>query len=477
MSLITRLRDAFDALQGHVSVPQIEALGMSMGGEIANFASFDDPSLIRFFQGGRETSSGIVVNERLLLRNSASHRALNLISGTIGMLPLPLYRKTQQTRERPAPTPDDPEATERVTTEGAEPATDHPLWRILRKKPNGWQTPFEFWSYMTQRALLKGISYAVKRTGVSARSRTGMALKELIPLNPDWVEPKMERDWRLHFIYHDPWGSPIDISVDQMFWFRSPISSDGVTGAALLDVAAEAIGVSSQAERASGRVLKNGAIVGGVLEHPKALSEDAIDRLRTQFEERQSTPENAGKWIVAEDGLKAQPFGSSLKDAQNAEIRKFQVEELGRFTGVPRPLLMMDETSWGTGIEQLGLFLVTYCLLPWFVNIEQAISRSLLSETETDQYYAKFNEGALLRGSLKDQAEFFAKALGTGGGRGWMTQNEVRDKSELNPMEGGDELPEPAGKGAPQDAPADPQDTPGGAGQNRPSKSNQPGDE
>jgi hypothetical protein len=58
-----------------------------------------------------------------------------------------------------------------------------------------------------------------------------------------------------------------------------------------------------------------------------------------------------------------------------------------------------------------------------------------------------------------------------------MTQNEVRDKSELNPMEGGDELPEPAGKGAPQDAPADPQDTPGGAGQNRPSKSNQPGDE
>jgi hypothetical protein len=41
--------------------------------------------------------------------------------------------------------------------------------------------------------------------------------------------------------------------------------------------------------------------------------------------------------------------------------RKHQAEEVSRYTGVPRPLLMFDETSWGTGIEQLGLFLITYC--------------------------------------------------------------------------------------------------------------------
>jgi HK97 family phage portal protein len=475
MRLADRLRNAFDAFQGSVALPLTERLGASLGGEVANFASFDDPSLIDFFQAGRETSSGMVVTERLLLRNSASYRALSLISGTIGMLPFPLYRKTTVTRQRPAPTPDDPEATEPVDTEGAEHATDHPVYRVLRKKPNGWQTPFEFWSYMTQRAMLKGIAYAVKRTGISARVRGGMTLKELIPLNPSWVEPKMERDWRLHFIYHDPDGPPIDIGVDQMFWFRSPISSDGVTGAALLDVAAEAIGLGATSERAAGRVLKNGAIVGGVLEHPKALSDEAIERLRTQFEERQSTPENAGKWIVAEDGLQAKPFGSSLKDAQNSDLRKFQIEELGRFTGIPRPLLMMDETSWGTGIEQLGLFLVTYCLLPWFVNIEQAVTRSLLYEAESDQYYAKFNEAALLRGSLKDQAEFFAKALGTGGGRGWMTQNEVREKVELNPKDGGDELPEPAGQGAP--AESDTESASGGAGQGSSPARSKPGDE
>lgn len=144
--------------------------------------------------------------------------------------------------------------------------------------------------------------------------------------------------------------------------------------------------------------------------------------------------------------MEPKPFGTTLKDAQNAELRKFQIEEIARFTDVPRPLLMMDETSWGTGIEQLGLFFITYCLLPWFVTIEQAIWSRLLSDADQEDHYAKFNEGALLRGSLKDQAEFFAKALGAGGGRGWMTQNEVRDKFDQNAKEGGDELPEPITK-------------------------------
>jgi HK97 family phage portal protein len=439
-----------------LNLPRIDALGGV--GEFGEFLDLQDPNLRIFLQDGRGTASGSVINERVTLKNSAAHRAVSIISGTIGMLPCHLYKLTDFTRDVQDLT--NPEKKAAITTQGAEKAKDHPVYRLLMKKPNAWMTPFEFKSYMVQRALFEGITYAVKRKKVSARSPGGFILQELIPLKSSLVEPKQERDWRLHFIYHDPNGSPIDIPMEDMFWFRSPISSDGVTGSKLLDVAAEAIGLAQTSERASARVLKNGAIVGGVLEHPKALSDDAINRLRTQFEERQSTPENAGKWLVAEDGLKvSQGIASTLKDAQSAELRKFQIEELGRFTGVPRPLLNMDETSWGTGIEQLGIFLIMYCLLPWFVEIEEAISRSLLSEVEQDQYFAKFNDGALLRGSLKDQAEFFAKALGSGGSPGWHTQNEVREKFNLNPMEGGDELPKPSGKAAP-DAGGDNVDNP-----------------
>jgi hypothetical protein len=43
----------------------------------------------------------------------------------------------------------------------------------------------------------------------------------------------------------------------------------------------------------------------------------------------------------------------------------------------------------------------------------------------------KFNEAALLRGTLNDQANFFAKALGAGGHSPWMKQNEVRETVDL----------------------------------------------
>lgn len=469
MSLLSTVRAALFGGNEPLSLPRIE--GLSLLGGVKAFTSLDDPAVIEFLRDGRETSTGEIINERVALRNSGGYRAVGLISSALGMLPLPLFKKIEETRQIPGD-PETGKAAETVTSTGAERASDHPVYRILMKRPNPWMTPFEFKSFMVQRAMWDGIAYAVKKHRVSARTRGGRVVSELIPLQSRLVEPRMSPQWVLSFRYHDPHGPPIDIPIEDMFWFRSPMSSDGVTGAKLLDVAAEAIGLSRSSERASGRVLKNGAIVGGVLQHPKALSDEAIERLRTQFEERQSTPENAGKWIVAEDGLEAKPFGHTLKDSQNAELRKFQIEEMARFTGVPRPLLMLDETSWGTGIEQLGLFLITYCLLPWFITIEEAISRSLLSEEEQEDYYPKFNEGALLRGSLKDQAEFFAKALGSGGGRGWMTQNEVRDKSELNPKEGGDELPEPITKapneGSGASDPEDKGDAAGGGSGKRP---------
>lgn len=451
MSVLSTIRDVIfggDSL----SLPMTDRLGMpSAFGDYGDFLDLQDPNLRIFLQDGRGTATGVTINRQRLFRNSAANRAVTLITGAIGMLPLHLYELTEITRQSKKANDLEPgEKAELIKSEGATKAKDHPTYKLLHKKPNNWQTPRQFKSFMTQNALLEGTAFAVKNRTVSARTRGGFR-SELIPLRTSLVEVKQEKDWRVHFIYHDPHGPPIDVSMEQMFWFSAPLSEDGVKGRKLLDDAAEALGLSYTAERATGRVLKNGAIVGGVLEHPKALDDNAINRLRTQFEERQSTPENAGKWIVAEDGLQAKPFGSTLKDAQNAELRKFQIEELGRFTGVPRPLLMMDETSWGTGIEQLGLFFILYCLMPWFVEIEEAVSRSLLSDTEQERYFAKFNEAALMRGSLKDQAEFFAKALGSGGGRGWMTQNEVRDKMNENPLEGGDELPQPITKPAPGD--------------------------
>lgn len=378
------------------------------------FTSLDDPELAAFINGGRETSAGVTVSEVRALRNSTFFRAVSLVSASIGMLPIHLMRRTAGKAEK---------------------ARNHPLFRVLHRKPNSFQTPSEFKSYMQTCALLDGNAYALIIRGVRG-------ITQLVPLKRGTVKPRLTDTWELVFRYQRASGSFVDLPATEVFHFRHPLSRDGLNGISLLDVAAETIGLASAAETAASRIFRNGSMVGGALETDKNLGEEVIGRLRESLEERFTGTENAGKWIVLEEGMKAKTLDTSAKDSMLIETLSHQAEEISRFTGVPRPLLMFDSTSWGTGIEQLGLFFITYCLLAWFVAWEEAIWRSCLTEQEQDEYFAKFNVGALLRGSLKDQAEFFAKALGSGGSQAWMTPDEVRDNFDQNPISGGDKLPE-----------------------------------
>lgn len=380
--------------------------GVAAYGVIDLKSDLGGQGLEEFLRGGSDNSSGRPVTERSALRNSTFFRAVNLISSAIGMLPCNLHEKVGDER--------------RI-------ADEHPVHRLLRKKPNSWQTPLQFKSYMQGRALLRGNAYAYKIPGV--RGVQGLA-----PLDPCRVKAVLSDSFELDYEYTPKNGGKRRFKANEILHLRAPWSSDGVTGDGLLLVAAEALGLAQITDEAAARLLRNGAYVGGVLQHPKTLSAEAIANLREQFEERFVGAENAGRWIVAEEGMEAKPLGSTGKDAEGLAQRKHQAEEISRYTGVPRPLLMFDETSWGSGIEQLGLFLVMYCLMPWFVAWEEVIAQSLLTETERDTYYAKFNEAALLRGSLKDQIEFLSKAIGGPGQGGFMVPDEARDKFELNPL-------------------------------------------
>lgn len=362
-----------------------------------------------FMRGGFATAAGRAVTEASALNNATFFRAVNLIASTIGMLPLNLHRRAGDQIEK---------------------ADNHPVWRLLRVKPNNWQTPYQFKSYMQGRALLRGDAFAYKIPGVRG-------IQGLAPLDPLRVKPVQGDDFSLGYEYRPKRGPVRKFTADEIFHLRAPWSSDGISGDGLLKVAAEALGLAQVTDEAAARLLRNGAYVGGVLQHPKSLSDEAITRLRNQFQDRFTGPENTGRWMVAEEGMEAKPLGSTGRDAEGLAQRKHQAEEVSRYTGVPRPLLMFDETSWGSGIEQLGLFLVTYCLLPWFNAWEETIAQSLLSDRERETHYAKFNEAALLRGSLKDQAEFLSKALGGPGATGWMVPDEARDKMDMNPLEGG----------------------------------------
>ena len=364
------------------------------------FEGLNDPALLEFIRSG-QIGGGVGIDGRKALCNAALYRCITLISQSIGMLPLNVLHND----------------------DGRETATEHPVWKLLKRQPNKFQTAYEFKSLMQSHVLQYGNAYAR-----IIRSR-GQVI-QLVPIHPTAVQVKQRDDWSVHYVVTRKDGCLLDFEVEEILHLRD-LTDDGLEGMSRVKLAKRALGIAFDAEDAASRIFSEGVMAGGYLATDKALSDKAYNQLQESLQKRYSGKANAGRFMILEEGLKAEKWGNTASDAQHIENRNHQIEEIARMFGVPRPLLMMDDTSWGSGISELGVFFLKYGLLPWFTMWEQALTRSLLNPDEQDRLIFKFNAGALLRGSLENQAEFFAKALGSGGHGAWMTQNEVREISDL----------------------------------------------
>ncbi|MBB5728278.1 HK97 family phage portal protein [Sphingomonas prati] len=245
----------------------------------------------------------------MAMRNSVFFRATSLIAGSMGMLPLSLFRR----------------APDGTTSK----ATDHRLYQTLKLDPNGFQSPSEFKSYMQLAAVLDGNAFAqvVRLNG---------EVQALVPYDRGTVT-KERRGATLRFKHTPKSGGTTYLDPQDVFHFRAPVSLDGLNGLGLLNVAADTIGLAHLADRAMSKLLRSGVMAGGALQAKEALSDDAYARLKADMREQYSGADNAGEWMVLEEGLEAKPFSGSARDTQFVELMKRQAEEGSRFTGVPPP--------------------------------------------------------------------------------------------------------------------------------------------
>lgn len=366
------------------------------------FTSLDDPGLLEYLRGNPTGSSA-----HQALFNTSVFRCCDLIASAIGALPFRPVTK---------------DASGKIVE-----ATDHPLFEVLNGQANNYQTSFEFKQLMQMRALVDGDGYAriVFRPGTRR-------VTALLPL--DNVSCTLSAMGEA--VYSGPGGI---IPTAEVFHLKG-LSWNGLNGLSRVRQAARAIGLAKDAEDAAINIFRNGMAAGGVFEHPGKLSPEAKNNLQSSMAKRYTGTENAGRWIITQEGMKAVPWQQTGRDSQQLERSKHQVEEVARVFGVPRPLMMVDDTSWGSGIEQLAILFVRFALLPWFTAWEGRGRMSLLTPAERLTLHLDFDERELLRGSMKDQAEFFSKALGGPGTKGWMTGNEVRDVSGLGIHPDGDGL-------------------------------------
>lgn len=359
-----------------------------------------------FFRG-RKTNAGVTVSEDSALRFITVYSLVKLLAETFGALPAYVYRK-------------------RRSGVGADEAWDHPLYGLLHDSPNDEMSSMNWRESQLGHQALSGNCYSIM---------TPNKRGQIIDIYPvDWHEVTPERNQdtrRLQYRIND--RGKDEIYPASRILHVPAFSANGIVGYSPIRMAAEAVGLGMAATEFASRFYGQGMNVGGLLEHPKELSDKAWARLQGSIETDWAGLQNSWRPIILEEGMKFSRVPMPLKDAQFIEQQNLTDIQLCGLFRVPPHMVARLERATNNNIEHQGIDFVVYSMLPWVKRWEQVMNMRMFTREERAQgYYVKFNLAALLRGDFKSRQEGLAIMRQNGA----INADQWRAMEEWNPIGG-----------------------------------------
>jgi HK97 family phage portal protein len=335
---------------------------------------------------------------------SAVFACVRLIAETIAGLPLRFYERSSDGS--------------RVRNE------KHPLYRLLSYKPNRYQTRVEFFETIVMQLALHGNAYI-------HITRNGGVIISLLPLMSVQMAVKLDLQGNVTYEYND--GRNLMVYAQESIW-HIKLMGNGLIGMSPLDYARNSIGVAISAEDRVSKMSNNGFKPSGVLMIDKVLKPEQRAAVRASFADLAEGGDDALK--VLEAGMTYQQVSMNPKDVQLLETRRFQLEDIARFFGVPSVLINDTSTStvWGSGVAQIVQGFYKLGLRPYLERIESSLEIWLLPIIERGVTEVEFDFTALLRGDTAARYEAYAKATLNG----LKTINECRLEEGDPPVPGGE---------------------------------------
>ena len=312
-------------------------------------------------------------------------RAIGLVSGDLGRLPLEAQRQTAGGWE-----------------------ADAGSVAALLADPNIYQSGYEWRRGMVRDLMIHGNAASLIR-----RTRAGDPV-ELVPLMPDSFQLHYRPDAETHYT-HGEMGTldPADVIHFRMpgsnpLWGESPI----VRSRATLDLLAE--------QEQTGRAHFATGGVGKIkLETSEGLSEVAVNNLRQAVSDSHTSAGAIATPMVLQGGMKAETLGGTLSQSEWTEARNFSIRQVGMIYGIPPQLLFAAETQVHENTYTQIRAYVDGGLAHYAALMEGEMARKLLAPGMR----MRFDMRHLLRGSLDQVVAAARQAIDAG----VMTQNEARE--------------------------------------------------
>lgn len=328
--------------------------------------------------------------------------------------------------------------------------TDHPFLDLLQK-PNKWMPGSDLMQTWSQHEDLTGNAYWLLDGVVDETSEP----TAIYPLNPAYMTVKVgavegEPDQIVEFWYQ-PGAVKKIFKPFEIMHFRRTNPNDPFRGLGPTEGSMDSIDTDNWMREWNRRFFQNSAIPGVVLETDNTSAE-MIRLLRESFEDRHGGVERAHKTVALPKGVKLAKMGYGQKEMDFVEAQgKNRDSILAAFGVTPIVLgLGMGERGLNRATAEVQEYVFAkYTVKPKLKRFECYVNEFFISRWGDDLAIA-FDD--CVPKNVEQEITINKEALG---GAPYMTVNEVRAKQGLDPIDGGDVLPQPRPTGGvPSDVPA-----------------------
>lgn len=192
-------------------------------------------------------------------------------------------------------------------------------------------------------------------------------------------------------------------------------TKDGASGTSVINQVSKALETAYQELKYQYTLLKSGGNKRGFLKAEKKLSEEAMTALKNAWNNLYAN-DNENKCIILNEGL-------DFKEASNSSVE-----------------MQLNETQKNLTSDIEGIFHISsdwndtfkYAIQPIIAEIQCALNKDLLLESEKKEYFFAFDLKEILKGSLKERYEAYKVAKETG----WITPNEIRYLENYDKIDG-----------------------------------------
>jgi len=309
----------------------------------------------------------------------------------------------------------------RERSDGRREKADLPCAYTLRKRPNRWQSAFDFYVLEAYWTALHGNGYARIFSGDRGWC------SQVVPMHPSRVKVEQLDDYALAYQFWNDRGVWEPLRQEEVLHWRW-ISDNGILGHAPAEMCSTSIMLARKLDTAATAFWDNSARPDMVLETDEKVPDEAVEALRSMLQEAYGGAHNRGRAAVLPKKTRLKPIDSnSMEASQFQELRDAILPDVCRHWGVPSTLLGDSRMNKYSTVEQEHLSAQVWCLLPWARRMESPIDMAL-QPVYGENVYAKLDTRGILRADTAGRAALYQALWNMGA----ITPNEIRDREDFD---------------------------------------------